>query len=285
MDQLLDPAYVRFVCSDLEATTRFAQEIVGLDLVEDDDGVRYFRADERHHALAVWQGPEPGLAAAAIEVRDESALESVRDKLKSANVVVHELTTAEVEQRRVRAGIAFRDEEGNPCEFVVGPQHARSPLERPRTRGIIEFGHAGLNVTEMDKNHRLWTETLGLQVTDWIGDRACLLRYDNIHHKLALFAAQKPGLNHMNFQVNSIDEVMRQWRRCLRNDVPIVLGPGRHPTSGAIFIYFSGPDGLVCEYSFGVEELPNAESWVTRYFEDAPTSIDMWGGPPPTALF
>ena len=37
--------------------------------------------------------------------------------------------------------------------------------------------------------------------------------------------------------------------------VPIVLGPGRHPTSGARFLYFKGPDGTIFEYSVGIDEV------------------------------
>lgn len=37
--------------------------------------------------------------------------------------------------------------------------------------------------------------------------------------------------------------------------VPIVFGPGRHPTSGARFLYFRGPDGMIFEYSVGVDEI------------------------------
>lgn len=40
-----------------------------------------------------------------------------------------------------------------------------------------------------------------------------------------------------------------------RMGVRMIFGPGRHPTSGATFLYFEGPDAMVCEYSSGVRSI------------------------------
>jgi 2,3-dihydroxy-p-cumate/2,3-dihydroxybenzoate 3,4-dioxygenase len=37
--------------------------------------------------------------------------------------------------------------------------------------------------------------------------------------------------------------------------VKIVYGPGRHPISTAMMVYFEGPDGMVYEYSVGVKHI------------------------------
>jgi 2,3-dihydroxy-p-cumate/2,3-dihydroxybenzoate 3,4-dioxygenase len=72
---------------------------------------------------------------------------------------------------------------------------------------------------------------------------------------------------------------MRNWRFLEQNDVHILHGPGRHPTSTAIFVYFLGPDNLTYEYSFGVQ-LIDDEEWTPRMFDlKEPGSIDMWLGP------
>jgi 2,3-dihydroxy-p-cumate/2,3-dihydroxybenzoate 3,4-dioxygenase len=48
------------------------------------------------------------------------------------------------------------------------------------------------------------------------------------------------------------------WRM-KKKQVPIVFGPGRHPPSGSVFLYFLEPDGMTLEYSFGMEEFPERE--------------------------
>jgi 2,3-dihydroxy-p-cumate/2,3-dihydroxybenzoate 3,4-dioxygenase len=64
--------------------------------------------------------------------------------------------------------------------------------------------------------------------------------------------------------------------------VKIVFGPGRHPTSGAVFLYFEGPDGMVFEYSTGVRTIaPEDEaSYRPRQFPAVPSSFCMWGSKP-----
>jgi 2,3-dihydroxy-p-cumate/2,3-dihydroxybenzoate 3,4-dioxygenase len=107
------------------------------------------------------------------------------------------------------------------------------------------------------------------------------MRIDPVHHKLAVFQNDAgPGLCHINFQVHTLDDVMRNWRFLQRNDVHILHGPGKHPTSTAIFVYFVGPDNLTYEYSFGVQRIEDDAAWRPRTFNLAEEgSIDMWLGP------
>ena len=69
------------------------------------------------------------------------------------------------------------------------------------------------------------------RVSDWLGDAACLIRIDPVHHKLAVFRGDGPGLCHLNFQVETIDDVFRNWHFLVDNGVEdIEMGPGRHPS-------------------------------------------------------
>ena len=65
-------------------------------------------------------------------------------------------------------------------------------------------------------------------------------------------------LHHVNFMVTEINDIGRALHRLGAQGVPIVHGPGRHPTSGSIFLYFLDPDGITLEYSFGMEEIPRS---------------------------
>ena len=107
------------------------------------------------------------------------------------------------------------------------------------------------------------------------------MRIDPVHHKLAVFQGDGPGLCHMNFQVATIDDVFRNWHFLVDHGVEIEMGPGRHPQSTAIFLYFLGPEGFTYEYSFGVRRIEDDAAWGPRTFDpDEPGSIDMWLGPP-----
>ena len=62
----------------------------------------------------------------------------------------------------------------------------------------------------------------------------------------------------------------------LKAQVPIVNGPGRHPPSGSMFLYYLDPDGITVEYSFGMEEFPAEGARKPRVMEPIKASIDYW---------
>jgi len=280
MITLTDVAYVRSGAADLGAATRFATEIVGLELVAPSNSkVAYLRADHRHHCLALVQGPS-GVIASGFTVADSDALEDAETELERSGLAVHRGSAAEARSRRVREFIAFDDPFGNRIELVSQQETVGRPVAFSRAAGITEFGHLCLDAPDVHEAYRFWSTRFNARVSDWIGDAACLMRIDPVHHKLAVFRGDEPGLCHMNFQVATIDDLFRNWHFLSSNNVEIEMGPGRHPQSTAIFLYFLGPEGFTYEYSFGVRRIEDEASWVPRTFDpDEPGSIDMWLGP------
>ncbi len=154
------------------------------------------------------------------------------------------------------------------------------PVAFSRPAGITEFGHLCLDAPDVREAYRFWSTRFNARVSDWIGDKACLLRIDPVHHKLAVFQGPEPGLCHINFQVDTIDDIFRNWYFLVDHGVEIEMGPGRHPQSTAVFLYFLGPEGVTYGYSFGVRRITDESGWVPRTFDpDEPGSIDMWLGP------
>jgi 2,3-dihydroxy-p-cumate/2,3-dihydroxybenzoate 3,4-dioxygenase len=278
--ELEDIAYVRSGVRDLGAAVRFATEIVGLELVASDEpGVAHLRADARHHCLALVEG-RSGVIASGFTVADDDALTGAEGELERRGLTVRRLDPAAVRSRRVRAGIAFDDPFGNRVELVTQQESVARPVSLGRASGITEFGHLCLDAPEVHEAYRFWSGTFNAKVSDWIGDAACLMRIDPVHHKLAVFKGDGPGLCHMNFQVASIDDVFRNWHFLVDHGVEIEMGPGRHPQSTAVFLYFLGPESFTYEYSFGVRRIEDDAAWRPRTFDPAePGSIDMWLGP------
>jgi len=280
MITLTDIAYVRSGVADLDAAVRFATEIVGLELAAPaEPGVAHLRADHRHHCLALVEGPS-GVISSGFCVADAGALAAAETELERAGIGVRRGSAAEARSRRVREFVAFDDPFGNCLELVSQQETITRPVAFTRPAGITGFGHLCLDAPDVHEAHRFWSTRFNARVSDWIGDKACLLRIDPVHHKLAVFQGDRPGLCHMNFQVASIDDVFRSWHFLLSRNVPIEMGPGRHPQSTAIFLYFLGPEGFTYEYSFGVRRIEDDAPWVPRTFDpDEPGSIDMWLGP------
>jgi 2,3-dihydroxy-p-cumate/2,3-dihydroxybenzoate 3,4-dioxygenase len=278
---LTDIAYVRSGVADLGSAVAFATGIVGLELVApiDSSGVANLRADWRHHCLALVEGPS-GVLASGFAVAGTDALDAAETELERSGLTVSRGSVAEARSRRVREFIAFDDPSGNRIELVSQQETAARPVAYARQAGITEFGHLCLDAPDVHEAYKFWSTRFNARVSDWLGDAACLMRIDPVHHKLAVFRGDGPGLCHMNFQVATIDDLFRNWRFLQSRNVEIEMGPGRHPQSTAIFVYFQGPENFTYEYSFGVRRIEDEASWVPRTFDPAePGSIDMWLGP------
>jgi 2,3-dihydroxy-p-cumate/2,3-dihydroxybenzoate 3,4-dioxygenase len=280
MITLTDIAYVRSGVADLDAAVRFATQIVGLELAAPTEvGVAHLRADHRHHCLALVAGPS-GVISSGFNVADSAALAAAETELERSGHKVRRGSAQEARSRRVREFIAFDDPFGNRLELVSQQETITRPVAFTRPAGIAEFGHLCLDAPDVHEAYRFWSTRFNARVSDWIGDGACLLRIDPVHHKLAVFQGDGPGLCHLNFQVASIDDVFRNWHFLVDHGVEIEMGPGRHPQSTAIFLYFLGPEGFTYEYSFGVRRIEDDAAWVPRTFDPAEIgSIDMWLGP------
>jgi 2,3-dihydroxy-p-cumate/2,3-dihydroxybenzoate 3,4-dioxygenase len=278
MIKLRDVCYVRLGTADPEGAQTFATQVLGLQVAERSRKALYLRSDDRAHTLCYFEGA-PSEQAVGFEVDSEADLEEAGATLDGLGHRVLRGAPVEAAERKARAFIAFDDPSGNRIELVVRPERSGRRYFPSRDCGISGFNHVGLNSTHPERDEKFWTQVCNARVSDRIGDIP-LMRVNAIHHTIALVRAQKPGLQHINHQVQSNDDVMRSWYLLQEKGVPIVFGPGRHPTSGARFLYFKGPDGVVFEYSVGVDEIDDEAAHRPRQFGFEPSSFCMWGAKP-----
>lgn len=280
MIQVTGLRYVRLGTCDPEAAAEYARKILGLELVRSEGDAIYLRGDDRDHTLAYFKG-DPADHASGWEVADGRALEAAGAELESHEIQVRRGTRTECEQRHVEDFISFTDPSGNRLELSARPHHSGRRFSPARDCGVWSFSHIGLRTTDAQRDEAFWTQVMNARVSDRIG-AAPLLRIDEVHHRIALFPSKHPGVQHVNHQVHGVDDVMRSYYFLREQGVKIVFGPGRHPTSGAVFLYFEGPDGMVYEFSTGVRLIkPDEESgYRPRQFPFAPESFCMWGSRP-----
>jgi 2,3-dihydroxy-p-cumate/2,3-dihydroxybenzoate 3,4-dioxygenase len=284
---LHDICYVRLGTQDLAGACRFSSGILGLRESARVGNPKttqavYFRSDARDHTLMYFDG-DPRDHTVGFEVRDRLTLDQISSNLDAMGIRVWVGSADQCEARRVKSYINFKDPSGNSIDLVVAPHHSGIRFFPERDSGITGFSHIGLRTTSAARDELFWTQTMGAKVSDRIGD-AALLRIDEVHHKIALFPSSFAGVQHINHQVESIDDLMRSWYFLTENKVRIVFGPGKHPTSSAMFLYFEGPDGMVFEYSTGVRNIMDP-SHQPRQFPFTPTSFCMWGSRPDITEF
>lgn len=280
MVDIHDIRYVRIGSDDLDTSVRFAVEMLGLELMERDANRAYLRGDDRDHNICYTKGRGSGQMT-GWEVASMDQLDKAAAELEAAGVSVRAGTAEERELRRVRGMIVVSDPSGNVLEIVARPNASGRRHFPSRDAGITHFSHVGMHTKNASVDEAFWVQNLGAKISDWIGD-APLMRINEVHHNVALFPSGKVGIQHVNFQVEGIDDIMRSFYYLQDRNVKIVFGPGRHPTSGARFLYFQGPDDIIYEYSTGVRLITaeDEKTYVPRSFPAVPSSFCMWGSKP-----
>lgn len=283
MIELRDVVYCRLGTRDLEGAEWFATNILGLEVSERRAGAVHFRSDGRDHTLCYFDG-DPADQATAFEIGTAEELEQAAATLDRLGHDVHAGTAAECDARHVRAFISFRCPSGNGIELVLRPSHSGTRYHGTRDAGITGFSHVGFFSSDVERDEQFWTTVCNARVSDRIGD-APLMRIGAIHHSIALFPWHTGGIQHINHQVASTDDIQRANSLIRERQIPITFGPGRHPTSSAQFLYFRGPEDLTFEYSTGVREILDEPAWRDRQFPFEPRGFCLWGAKPAIAAF
>jgi 2,3-dihydroxy-p-cumate/2,3-dihydroxybenzoate 3,4-dioxygenase len=271
--------YVALNVSDVERSLRFYVGQVGLAISgEDRLGRVYLRCADDHHDLVLCPSATPGLKRIGVAMQDEEALDELCTRLESRALPVVEVDPAECRTLRQPRTIRTRDPcTGATLEFYILSRVAEQRHAPTHTR-IQRLGHVVLKAPRLEEAVDFYTDVLELRVSDRIAGSACFMRFhpDPFHHGIGLVKGMVPMLHHMNFMVAEVDDIGKAIARFGRSGVPVVHGPGRHPASGSIFLYFLDPDGLTLEYSCGMEEFPPHGARQPREFEPVPSSYDAW---------
>ena len=129
---------------------------------------------------------------------------------------------------------------------------------------IDKIGHVVLNTADIERAVRFYTEVLGFSVSDvypesMVPGGMVFMRCNHDHHGVALVGSMKgqnPNneLNHLAFEVKSLDEVIRARDHLKKHKVPIDF-EGRRRAGCQIAVEFRDPDGHRLEIYWGVDQI------------------------------
>lgn len=275
-------AYAALTVTDLNRSVAFYRDLLGLAVSSENGDMACLRCSRDHHNLILYRGLEPGLRRVAFEVETQADLESAFEHFERSGYEPQRVSKAELD--RLKQGSSFRVREhhsGLVIEFLHAVMQVAQPFT-PTVASIARLGHVVIGSADFAGTLQSLTTDFGFRVSDFVEGRFSFLRcFPNpFHHSLAIGSSAESHLHHVNFMVTDIDDVGRAIHRMRKNDVKIVFGPGRHPPSGSVFLYFLDPDGMTVEYSFGMEEFPEQGAREPRMLEPVPASIDTWGAVP-----
>jgi catechol 2,3-dioxygenase-like lactoylglutathione lyase family enzyme len=116
---------------------------------------------------------------------------------------------------------------------------------------IGKLGHVVLNVSDMKRSARFYTEILGFQISDvypedMVPGGMIFMRCNTDHHGVALVGgmpsrSEHVELNHLAFEVATLDEVLRARDHLRKHEVPLDF-EGRRRAGCQIAVEFRDPD-------------------------------------------
>jgi 2,3-dihydroxy-p-cumate/2,3-dihydroxybenzoate 3,4-dioxygenase len=171
-------------------------------------------------------------------------------------------------------GLEIKGPEAQVYRFILEatiPEKLKD-LDKP-----IQLTHAVINSTDVEAAERFAVERLGFKVSDRTAHMR-FVRCNRKHHAIAYAKSELASLNHIAFEMPSLDAVMRGIARLREAGYEPVWGPGRHGPGNNVFGYFIAPYGGIVEYTAEVSEV--GDDYKVGGPEDwkwPPGRIDHWG--------
>lgn len=244
-------------------------------------------ASSAHDDMLIAPG-DPGIDHIAFAVESPTQLAAISARLREAGSTVRELGAGEL-LRGDAAGVATTDPEGREVRLIVPAGNERwagNEPELPQSTSPlapVQLGHLVLWTSAQEQSEAFYA-LLGFQVTDRTHIGMAFLRCNADHHTLALVRNEtgKSGIQHIAFDVGTIDNVMYNFARLREAGHACVWGVGRHGPGNNVFSYYTDPAGNFVEYYGDMAEQP-AEFPQSEIYWGPEHKGDIWGiaGPPP----
>ncbi|MGH3517490.1 MAG: VOC family protein [Haloechinothrix sp.] len=263
----------------LSESSDFYREVWGLSVVEQDVEHTWLRGTgQNHHVLQLSKAGQNGLGKISFAIRTTAEVDEAARRLQARGVPLLR-EPGPLDQVGGGYGVRFADPEGRLIEFAaemesVVPVSADAPVP-------VGVTHVVLNTVDIDRSVDFYTTVLGMRVSDWSEHQMAFLRCNTDHHSIAFNQAEWASVNHVAYEMRSIDHFMRGIGSLKHHGITPLWGPGRHGPGNNTFSYFADPAGLVCEYTSEVAQIEE-DAWLCRVWRRVPELSDLWGtaGPP-----
>lgn len=274
--------YVELNVSNLEKSREFYEKMVGLQYVgEGVNGSLRFRCGDDPYSVVLHQSDQPGYKSAGWMMESVEQFTPLEASLKAHNVNYEALSADECDARGfARALRIVEPGAGATVEFYINKDSSHYYFQA-EVASIKQLGHVVFATPNYEQSVDFYKNVLGFAESDTIVNMFTFMRPwpSPYHHGIGVGNTPYTAYHHTNFMVSEIDDVGKAIHRFNEAGIPIVYGPGRHPASNSVFLYFLDPDGITCEYSFGMEQFPEGFERPPRNIPLTKNAGDYWGAP------
>lgn len=276
MSRVTEIRYVGYAMPDLEAERAFYADQWKLVPAGEKDGMVYFAADggEEGYVVRLRQSDEQRIDVIALAADSRADVDALHDRVAAAGARIIFAPKA-LETLGGGYGFRFFSPDGLPFE-ISSDVARRSPRQLARWDGVPQkISHIVLHSPDHKALVEWFCDVLGFKVSDWLGDFMCFLRCNSAHHRIAILPGP-PCLNHVAYDMLTVDDMMVGINRLRLKGTDIRWGPGRHTAGNNTFSYFTTPAGFTVEYTSELEDV-DFETHQPKVHVPGPKVMDQWG--------
>ncbi|MEM8742815.1 MAG: VOC family protein [Pseudomonadota bacterium] len=266
----------------IPASLPFYEEMWGLTLAHRENQTVYLRGTgDEAFLYALTEGPVFGIEYIHFAMPDRAATQALFDQVSARGATITRMPGAFAD---FPAGWGFEMLDPDQRRLRVRTE-ARTLDPAPDWAKPRKISHVVLNTPDMEGVRDWYCNVLGFRVSDYSADQMVFLRCNSEHHAIALVRGQYASVNHVAFELPSIDEFMRSIGRMKQKGHVPTWGPGRHGPGNNPFAYFCSPSGFVIEFTADVQQIDEATHQAKVWSRDIPEEMDRWmtAGPPTPA--
>ena len=276
MARVTEIRYVGYGVPDFDAEREFYAEKWGLKQVTEQNGMVYFAAEGSDELYVVRLRPaeEARIDVIALAADTRADVDELFVQVQESGCrIIFE--PKELDYFGGGYGFRFFSPDGLP--FEISSDVARGPSRQLVRWDAVpqKISHIVLHSPDHHAAVKFFTDVLGFKVSDWLGDFMAFLRCNEWHHRFA-FLPGPPCLNHVAYDMLSVDCMMRGINRLRKKDIDIKWGPGRHTAGNNTFSYFVTPGGFAVEYTSELEKV-DFETHEPKVHTPGPQTMDQWG--------
>lgn len=256
---------------DPAAAAAFMTEIWGMAAAEPKGETQYLRGSGPFPYLVAFEKSEDEFVRSTTFVCTAEELEALKARVTAAGWTASPTTSDDLGGGQ---GVLVELPEGTILRFLVDATEVEPIAGRDLP---VKLTHVVFNAADAEACGDAVEDILGFRVSDRTKGMV-FVRCNDSHHSTAFARAGFASLNHVAFEMEDMDAVMRGIGRLRDHAMVPAWGPGRHGPGANVYAYFIAPFGPVIEFSTAVEKVP--EDYQAGAPEDwtwPPNRIDQWG--------
>ena len=279
MVKVTELGYFGFTITDPDAWRDYAVNCVGMEVLDDGEGDRfYLRMDNWHHRFVMHIGNDDDLAYLGWRVAGPRELEGMARQLEDAAIEFRLASADEAQERHVLGLLKLIDPGGNPTEIFYGPHvetnfpfHPGRRMHRGFVTGNSGIGHCILREDDVAAAVAFY-EVLGLsgsveyklKLPNRKVAEPYFMHCNERQHSVAFgLGPQEKRINHLMLEYQDLNDLGAAHDIVRKRKIDVALQLGKHANDQALTFYMANPSGWLVELGWGARKALTQQEYFT----------------------